>query len=157
MADEFNDFSKDVERQKNEVKSWARLKMELSGLKTDRDFAQAVNREMIKFEQENQNKSETIKNLENEFSVSSDRVQDIANEVSKDYLRKDSHTSLKNLLNYLVTIGEDLYILAQKYTEIIGNEVFVHPNYEKFIEYSNFVLQELNDEISLRQEMGMED
>ena len=136
MEDEFNDFSEDVGRQKEEIKGWARVNMELSKLGTDKDFTQAVKEETIKLEQEDRNKYESIKNLENEFIVSSDIMQDIANKVRNGYLRKDSYQNLKSMLDYLVSGGEDLYSLTQEYAELTGDETLTHPNYDKYIEYS---------------------
>ncbi len=157
MNNEFNEFGRDIKRKANLIRILARERLEVKRTADkkgkDYTFSDNLPNNEEEYEAEKNNKPDRIRELENKLSFFSDEVQDIADEVSKGYLKKISYKDLREMQNYLVTSEEDLYNLAQEYAELTGNETFNHPNYDKFLGYSSSVKQALNYEIGLREEM----
>jgi len=153
---EYENFSEGNERMKEETKYWARLKLYLNSLKTDIDFAKTIDRELTFLNKGENNKPKRMKQLEQVFIDFGNQIIDMLNDLKNRSLRKIPYGKLQTMFYNLIFTHEGLYDLSQEYIQFNGNEFCVHPDYEKYLEYAERTIDKIGDEISLRQEMGME-
>lgn len=102
-------------------------------------------------ERAEKNKPEKIRKLERRFIKDSDRIfLDEVLEVRKGKLKKMNYIDLIKLDNKMDRRATRLYELAQEYSKLVGDETYVHPNYDKYLDYSRVVFDALELEIAFR-------
>jgi len=109
-------------------------------------FAKGLN----KNERTEAKKSHKIRKLEKRFIKESDFAFIVSDRIRNGYLKKSSNEELFKFYNFYTKRIEKLEELTMAYFIIIKEEADIHPNYDKFIDYSSRVLDAFELEIAIR-------